>query len=98
MEKKERDDMELLLSGGTDKAAGKISPRLPLWQALAKGKRLAGLWGGGLNLANLRNDVLHAGFRKKPKSAEEIAEITGKVVCELREIAADWNLLEETSA
>lgn len=97
MVKSNRDDMELLLLGGRRKdQAGKIvaeSPRLFQWSTVPEGKRLKTLWNNPpLNLTNLRNDVLHSGFRKGPKDILEIKMLTEKIVAELREIAALWNL------
>lgn len=92
MEGKNRADMELLLGGGKDSRSGNISPRLSEWPDVRTGERLRKLWGGGLNLANLRNDVLHAGFRKKPRDTSTVVEETEKVLCELRAIATEWNL------
>ena len=98
---KEREDMELLLAGGIikDSATGatiKESPRLKQWNDLdaSKRKALAKLWGGSLNLANLRNDVLHSGFRKNPRSSQAIEKDSLEVVQELMKIAKDWELSE----
>lgn len=95
-----RDEMELLLNGGTKKdSSGNIreSPYLLAWLGVPAGKRLRALWGGGLNLAKLRNDILHAGFRKNPKDPSVIVELTQKVISELRAIAAEWQLGGEES-
>jgi len=99
LNKAEREDMELLLNGGKLKdAQGNVireSPRLAQWPSGQKGKKLRTLWGGQLNLANLRNDVLHAGFRKNPQSAEAIVQKTEKIIDELKDIAEMWNLRDE---
>jgi CRISPR-associated DxTHG motif protein len=91
-----RADMELLLRGGKDHDEdGNVvrqSNKLAEWPGVPCGKQLRSLWGGGLNLANLRNDALHAGFRKKPKSAEKITELTSQVIAQLKEIEAAWPL------
>ena len=96
MEKANRDEMELLLNGGTVKdSRGNIvneSPHLSAWPGVPAGKRLRALWGSELKLANLRNDVLHAGFRKNPQDPNAIIELTKKVISELRTIAAEWQL------
>ena len=99
MDVREREDMELLLRGGVDKdrttdTIVKQSPRLSEWEMLdnARRKKLTNLWGGTLKLAHLRNDVLHSGFRKNPRTAQEIADDTRKVVEELKAIADNWNL------
>lgn len=95
-----RDEMELLLNGGTIKRNGEIirqSLYLEQWKNLdrAKIKRLKNLWGGSkFNLANLRNDALHAGFRKTPKSASAIIEQTHRIISELKQIAIEWDLFE----
>jgi CRISPR-associated DxTHG motif protein len=101
MDTAERADMELLLSGGVekDRATGDVirrSPRLPQWEAIDKSKRnrLTNLWGGELKLAHLRNDVLHSGFRKNPRTAQAIANDTRRVIEELKAIAVDWKLEE----
>jgi hypothetical protein len=43
-------------------------------------------------LAKLRNDVLHAGFRKNPKNAAAIVKLTQEVIRELRAVAVEWQL------
>ena len=96
-----RDEMELLLKGGTIKGSDGVPDRksiyLDQWLKIPKQtrKQLNNLWGGEFNLANLRNDALHAGFRKKPKSAEEIVQQTHKNIEELNAIAIEWNLTED---
>ena len=101
IEKPNREDMELLLRGGQikDEETNTIirqSPRLDQWANVPEGKRLRALWGGKFNLANLRNDVLHAGFRKNPKGAETIMQQTEQIINELKAIAVAWNLADET--
>jgi CRISPR-associated Csx2 family protein len=97
-----RDDMELLLNGGKikDKDGNTIkeSQYLEQWSSIPKQKRkqLNRLWGGELNLANLRNDVLHAGFRKNPKNAQDILQQTEIIITELQSIAQVWGLQDET--
>ena len=60
-----------------------------------KRSKLSKLWGGEeFNLDNLRNDVLHAGFRKSPKSAKEIVEQTEVIIKELKAIALAWDLTD----
>lgn len=101
LDKTSRDEMELLLNGGKikDKDGNTIreSSYLASWSSISKEKRkrLNKLWGGDLNLANLRNDVLHAGFRKNPKNAEDIIQQTKQVVEELIKTSQDWNLQED---
>ena len=93
--------MELLLTGGKikDKNGNVVKESLYLekWSDIPKKKRkqVNNIWGGELNLANLRNDVLHAGFRKNPKVAKDILEQTEKVIKELNDIAVNWNLSDE---
>ena len=99
LDKKIREDMELLLSGGKtppdEQGNKKESPRLEQYKSSIlkkKRKQLANLWGGKFNLAKLRNDVLHSGFRKDPKSAEDIVNQTKEVIKELKLIALAWDL------
>lgn len=100
MDKREREDMELLLNGGKIKdactgATTRESPRLNQWDGVPSGKKLRALWGSKHNLANLRNDVLHAGFRKNPKTPEEIEKAIQEIVVELKTI---WNDFKEKIA
>jgi CRISPR-associated DxTHG motif protein len=91
LDKPNRDEMELLLAGGTRKGSDGVPDRkstyLDQWLEISKKTRtqLTNLWGGQSNLANLRNDVLHAGFRKNPKSAEKILDETDEIIEELNE-------------
>lgn len=93
----EREDMELLLNGGKSKSNGsnpsRISRRLTEWPGVPSGKRLRALWAGELALANLRNDVLHSGFRHNALGAKDIIARTQEVIRELRAIAAASGLL-----
>lgn len=93
LENRNREEMELLLNGGTNKDKER-SEYLDQWNQVPKNKRkrIANLWGGAYQLAKLRNDVLHASFRKNPQRASEIQRKTREIVQELREIAQDWNL------
>jgi CRISPR-associated DxTHG motif protein len=95
-DKDQRGEMEFLLNGGVRKEDGKVveqSPYLDAWKQLPGRKRISRLWcGEPYELANLRNDVLHSGFRKKSQSANEIIEQTKKIVQEINEIAKSWNL------
>jgi CRISPR-associated DxTHG motif protein len=95
MDERLREGMELLLSGGKKKdSSGNTieSPYLSQWHSVPEGKRLVQLWGNSFFLANLRNDVLHSGFRKKPKEPSEIRDQTRKIVIELDQIATLWGL------
>ena len=93
MEDSIRGDMELLLNGGKlkDKNGNiiKESPRFADWPSGPGWSKLRPLWN---NLANLRNDVLHAGFRKNPKDMTTIIESTKKVIEQLQKIATELKL------
>ena len=97
--KDDRSEMELLLSGGKYKNEAGItieSKYFKKWQELnnQKRKKLTNLWGGDLyKLAKYRNDVLHAGFRQNPESAEAIIKQTEKIFNEVQEIAKKWKLI-----
>jgi CRISPR-associated Csx2 family protein len=101
--KANRDEMELLLTGGKikDQEGNTIKESLYLeqWSSIPKKKKkqLNNLWGGDFNLANLRNDVLHSGFRKNPKRAEDILSQTRKIIEELKNVAKAWNLEDESA-
>jgi hypothetical protein len=88
--------MEFLLNGGVRKENDQIveqSPYLDAWKQFPNRKRISRLWGGTpYELAKLRNDVLHSGFRKDSQSAKDILEQTQKIVQEINEIAKLWNL------
>ena len=98
MEGENRSEMELLLRGGKIKDAEgntiKESKYLEQWRSIPKNSRksLNKLWSGEFNLANLRNDVLHAGYRKNPHSAEYILEQGEKIVELLKAIAIEWEI------
>jgi len=103
IEKPNRAEMELLLNGGTapaDAQGNKYkSPYLEEYKSSVpekKRKQLNKLWDSDFNLAKLRNDVLHSGFRKKPKNAEDIMQQTEKIIGELKAVAAEWNLADKT--
>ena len=93
-----RDEMELLLHGGKlkDREGNTIreSKYLVQWEALAKKTRkpLNKLWGGEYDLANLRNDVLHAGYRKNSRDAEKILQQTQEILNQLKAIASEWEI------
>lgn len=97
-DEKQRAECELLLNGGVRKnEAGEVpyeSPYLDLWQKNPYRKRVQTLWGGEpYKLANLRNDVLHSGFRKKHHSADEIINQANAIVSEIRAIAEQFGVL-----
>jgi CRISPR-associated Csx2 family protein len=90
----ERNEMEFLIGGGklTDRETGQIlreSRYLEQWSNVPQANRLRKLWvkGAGYELAELRNDVLHSGFRKDAKSAFQIITEANKVIGELNSIA-----------
>lgn len=102
IERPNRSEMELLLNGGTTArdAQGNqhTSPFLEQYRASVsqeKRTQLTNLWSNTYKLANLRNDVLHAGFRKNPRSAADIIQECKKIIDELKVIAKDWNLLDD---
>ncbi len=95
-----RDEMETLLAGGKIKdSKGNIvkeSSYLEEWNQIPKAQRkqLTNLWGGTLNFANLRNDILHAGFRKNPRNAKQIEQEAKQIIKELEAIKKTWKLEE----
>jgi CRISPR-associated DxTHG motif protein len=103
LDKPNRDEMELLLAGGTRKGYDGVPDRkstyLDQWLEISKKTRtqLTNLWGGQSNLAKLRNDVLHAGFRKNPKSAKKILDETDEIIKILNTIAIEWKLTEDNN-
>jgi len=103
LDKPNRDEIELLLAGGTRKGYDGVPDRkstyLDQWLEISKKTRtqLTNLWGGQSNLANLRNDVLHAGFRKNPKSAKKILDETDEIIKKLNTIAIEWKLTEDNN-
>ncbi|MBD2279399.1 MAG: TIGR02221 family CRISPR-associated protein [Dolichospermum sp. DEX189] len=99
---KDRDEMEFLLKkGGKQKDDNDNiiykSRYFDEWNTISKNRKkpVNKLWSGELNLTNLRNDVLHAGFRKDPKNAEDIIEKIKQILEELRNIAQVWELKDE---
>jgi CRISPR-associated DxTHG motif protein len=101
IDKPNRSEMESLLATGgkaKDQKTGKIkeSPYLKQWEEIpdATRKPISRLWSGNLGLPNLRNDVLHAGFRKNPGNPKDILEKTQQIVDALRAIAQLWKLEE----
>ena len=99
---KNRDEMEFLLKkGGKQKDDNDNiiykSRYFDEWNTISKNRKkpVNKLWSGELNLTNLRNDVLHAGFRKDPKNAEDIIEKIKQILEELRNIAQVWELKDE---
>lgn len=91
MSLEERREMEILCAGG--KQNDYESKYASEFKEISKELRvpITQLWG---KLANLRNDVLHAGFRKNPRSANDISSQTQEVVEELKKIALLWQVLD----
>lgn len=84
LDKHNREDMEHLLG----------SPTWDRWNHVPHKERLVKLWGEPVNLRELRNDVLHAGFRhkKQRKSAASVIADTETVLVELKAVAEEWGL------
>jgi CRISPR-associated Csx2 family protein len=100
LDKNNREEMELLLGGKIKDSEGNTireSKYLPQWELLAKKTRksINRLWGGDYDLANLRNDVLHAGYRKNSRDADKILEQTREIFKQLNAIALDWGIFSE---
>lgn len=100
----DRNEMEFLVGGGKlkDRETGRIireSGYLSQWPAVPQAKRLRKLWvkGAGYELAELRNDVLHSGFRKDAKTAAEIMADADKVLGELQSIARELGVNFQSS-
>lgn len=94
-----RSEMELLLRGGKIKEGGKTikeSKYLAQWRSMTKEqtKQLNKLWTGTFDLANLRNDVLHAGYRKNRRAAADILKQTEAILAELKAIALKWEIID----
>jgi len=99
-DKNAREEMELLLNGGKqkDKSTGQtiyVSPYLTEWESHPLRKQVVSLWSGrSPGLANLRNDVLHSGFRKNPRPADEIVKQIGDIVDEIDKLARLWQIID----
>ena len=104
-DREERSKAEFLLNYSgyrEDKETGKIevSPYREEWKRYPHRKTISRLWQGKergsegkeYNLANLRNDVLHSGFRKGAKPANEVIAQTSRILEELNRLAADLGL------
>jgi len=96
MNKKMREEMEILCCGG------KIGERESIYRSqykeIQKSKRklINNLWNDlPCTLANLRNDVLHSGFRKNPKTVQEIKQTLQEVIKQLKLIALMWEIIDE---
>ncbi len=102
--KNDREEMEFLLAGGKRKnretGEEETSPWREQWRQHKHRKKIVKIWSGKekgeegaeFYLANLRNDVLHSGFRKSPKDAVTIIEQTKRIIAEINNIARLWNL------
>jgi len=96
MDKKSREEMEILCCGG--KVGKRESLYRDQYKKLEKNKRtiVNKLWNDQpFMLANLRNDVLHSGFRKDPKSVEQIKKTLQQVIEELQKVAETWGVLNQ---
>lgn len=94
MNQQTREEMEILCCGG--KIGERESVYRNQYKEIQKSKRklINQLWNDPpYTLANLRNDVLHSGFRKNPKSITEIKEVLQEVITKLNEIAVAWEIL-----
>ena len=84
-DREERSDMERLLSG--DRRKCPEWGRWDSWSEVPSGKQMRRIWD---TLSSLRNDVLHAGFRKTPKEPEEIKRTAREVAGELKAIWSEF--------
>lgn len=91
LDREAREAMEALLGEETMRQIT-VRGHICQWANVPHGARLRHLWGEPTRLASLRNDVLHAGFRKRPQSAREIIKQTTAILTELRTLAQLWNL------
>ena len=101
---KNRSEMEFLLNRGgkyKDDAGNTTgeSEYAKQWQEITKTKKkpLNKLWTGDFDLANLRNDVLHAGYRKNHRAAEDILEQTQAILEQLKAIALQWEIIDSNN-
>ena len=104
MDANNRWEMEFLLNRGgkhKDKEGNTTgeSDYAKQWQEITKKKRkpLNKLWTGNFDLAKLRNDVLHAGYRKDPRAAEDISEQTQAILEQLKAIALQWEIIDSNN-
>jgi len=98
-DKNDRGAMEFLVGGGKIRSNGKVikeSPYLDQWETVPEYIRFRRLWGGPHELANLRNDVLHSGFRKNPKSSTDVIAAANSAIAELNAIAQQLNFIKES--
>jgi hypothetical protein len=95
----DRAAMEFLIGGGKRKdPQGNVveqSPYLDQWATIPGAERLRALWlKEPCLLREVRNDVLHSGFRNDARPAAEILDATRMVVEELQSIARTWGMSE----
>ncbi|MGY6528533.1 MAG: TIGR02221 family CRISPR-associated protein [Cyanobacterium sp.] len=89
-DQRQRDEVEILLAGG--KIGDRTSVYRDKWKEWKKSnkelaKKVGDIWGNNLCLASLRNDVLHAGFRKNSRTASDIEERFLLIIDELKQLA-----------
>ena len=89
----QRSDMETLLNGGKKQFSEERSERWEDFKQLPFRKPLMQFWTES-GVANLRNDVLHAGQREKALLAEEVIVKIEGIVAGLEKIGRDWNLFD----
>jgi len=95
----QRGEMEFLIGGGKQKDVNgtviKESPYLRQWSSVPEGEQLRELWlKSPYKLAEVRNDVLHSGFRQNARSAQEIIDVANLIVQKIQSIAEGWGLIE----
>lgn len=90
---KQREEAKLLLDGG--QRGDYISKYLEQWRKLDNQltTKLKDIWANVFLLSNLRNDVLHAGFRKNSRSASDIEDKFLLIIEELKKLAKSVNLI-----
>ncbi|MEB3887255.1 TIGR02221 family CRISPR-associated protein [Lyngbya sp. CCY1209] len=98
MDKQTREEMEILCCGG------KVGDRESIYRSQykeieqSKRKTINQLWNNPpCKLANLRNDVLHSGFRKNPKTVAEIKNTLQEILQQLNQIAVAWEIIDKPS-
>lgn len=96
LDKDDRYAMEAILNYGKPKGEEQEEKYLAKWEVIPLAIRdsLKLLWTGRIetNIANIRNDIAHSGFRKNPRTIEEIVIQTDKVIDELQKIANAWGI------
>lgn len=89
----QRGEVEILLAGG--QIGDRSSQYLEQWRQLDEQltTKLKDIWANVFLLSNLRNDVLHAGFRRNSRSASEIERKFLPIIEELKSLAKSVNLI-----